>query len=317
MGILRGIAGVLRAGPLAAAAGVAYSAAVVDHDLPLPSPLAAEPTLEDVAGRGSVAFYRRGPVDAPPVLLVHSVNAAASSAEMRPLFDELSHDSAVTAVDLPGYGRSDRLQITYDIDTMTAGVVAALESIDRPSHVVALSLGAEFAARAELLRPDLVASLTLISPTGFRTAGPSRAEWLGTLLRTPVLGQALFDALTSRVSIEYFLGKSFVGEVDPALASYAYISAHQPNARFAPAVFLSGSLFTQNVREELYGLVAAPTQVLFDQDAYSSFEELAPFTSQQPNWTARRIANTRGLPHFDATAETVKAIREFIDGAGN
>lgn len=307
----------IKSAPLAALAGVAYSAAAVDHDLPLPSPVAADPTFLSVTGNGLIAVYRRGPEDAPPVLLVHSVNAAASAAEMRPLFDELALDHAVTALDLPGYGKSDREPIEYDIDVMTSAVVTALEHIGRPTHVVALSLGSEFAARAETRRPDLVASLTLISPTGFQAREGRPPEKLGDLLRMPVIGRAAFDALTSRISIEHFLSKSFVGAVDPGLATYAYITSHQPNARFAPASFLSGQLFTERATDTLYSKVTAPTQILYDEDPHSGFEKLAPFTSRHDGWTASRVPNTRGLPHFDAREATVAGIRDFVAAAAH
>lgn len=302
----------LKAAPFAAAAGIGYSAKFVDHDLPLPDPVAAEPTVVTTPGGGHVALYRRGPSEAAPVLLVHSVNAAASAAEMRPLFDSLALNFSVTALDLPGYGKSYRHPIVYDIDHMTNGVVAALEDIGRPTHVIALSLGAEFAARAATIHPDLVASLTLISPTGFDGGNSVPPEKLGDVLRMPVIGQALYDGLTSRVSINYFLAKSFADEVDPGLSSYGYLTAHQPNARFAPAAFLSGKLFTRNATEALYSHVTAPALVLFDQDAYSSFAELAPFTSQHDSWTAQRIEGTKGLPQFDEPDATVDAIISFI-----
>lgn len=302
----------LKAMPLAGIGGVAYSALAVNHDLPLPSPVAAEPVFIQNPGFGKVALYKRGPDVAPSVLLVHSVNAAASSAEMRPLFDQLALNYAVTALDLPGYGRSDRDAVDYDIDMMTSAVVAALEHIDRPTHVVALSLGSEFASRAETIRPDLVSSLTLISPTGFRTDLSSPPEKLGDVLRLPIVGQAIYDALTSKPAIRYYLGKSFVGEVDPGLTTYAYTTSHQPNARFAPAAFLSGKLFTKMATRTLYSQVSAPVQVLYDEDPYSSFDELAPFTSSHDGWTARRIPGTRGLPQFDETRQTVDAIEKFI-----
>ncbi len=301
----------LKTAPLAAAAWIVYSSWFVDHDLPLPDPLAAEPTYVD-SGRGPFALYRRGPSNAPSVLLVHSVNAAASAAEMRPLFDRLALDHDVIAMDLPGYGKSDRTAMVYDIDTMTGGVQTALESIGRPSHIVALSLGAEFAARAETIQPELVASLTLISPTGFSADDVAPPGQLGDVLRTPIIGQALFDALTSKPSIDYFLSKSFTGEVDPGLSSYAYLTAHQPNAVYAPASFLAGTLFTRNAVETLYDRVSSPVLVLFDEDPYSLFDELAPFTSRKEAWTAQRIPDTCGLPHFDAPDETADAIRRFI-----
>ncbi len=302
----------LKLSPLAAAGGVAYSATMVDHDLPLPSPVAVEPSFVAIPGRGRVAFYQHGPAGAPPVLLVHSVNAAASAAEMRPLFDVLGTKFAVTALDLPGYGRSDREPISYDTGHMTAAVVAALESVGRPCHIVALSLGAEFAAKAETLRPDLVASLTMISPTGFGTDDAVPPQRLGDFIRTPVIGQALYDALVSRPSLNFYLAKSFVGDIDPGLLSYSYLTSHQPNARFAPAAFLSGVLFTRHATEVIYSRVTAPTRVLFDEDPYSSFAELAPFTSRTDNWGAVRIPGTRGLPQFDALDRTVDAITDFI-----
>ncbi|NNF64017.1 MAG: alpha/beta fold hydrolase [Acidimicrobiia bacterium] len=302
----------LKAAPWAMAAGIAYSSKFVDHNLPLPDPVATAPDFAQIPGRDRVALYRRGRDEAQAVLLVHSVNAAASAAEMRPLFDRLSTDFAVAALDLPGYGKSDRSPIEYTVDHMTAGVVAALEDIGRPTHVVALSLGSEFAARAETLRPDLVASLTLLSPTGFGGSDSAPPEKLGDILRTPVIGQAIYDGLTTRLSIDYFLAKSFVGDVDPALSSYGYLTAHQPNARFAPAAFLSGKLFTRRPTETLYRNVKAPTLVLFDEDNYSSFDELAPFTSRHEAWTAQRIEGTKGLPHFDKPEETVEAIIDFI-----
>ncbi len=302
----------LKAAPIAAAAGIGYSAKFVDHDLPLPDPVAADPTFVTTPGGGNVALYRGGPSEATPILLVHSVNAAASAAEMKPLFDHLALDFSVTALDLPGYGKSDREPIEYDIDHMTDGVVAAIEDIGRPTHVIALSLGAEFAARAATIRPDLVASLTLISPTGFGGGDSAPPEKLGNVLRMPVIGQALYDGLTSQPTINYYLAKSFVSDVDPGLSSYSYLTAHQPNARFAPAAFLSGKLFTRNATETLYAKVTAPTLVLFDEDAYSSFAELAPFTSQHDLWTAQRIEGTKGLPQFDAPDATLRAIAAFI-----
>ena len=303
----------LKAMPLVAAGAIGYSAKMVDHHLPLPDPVAAEPTFVMTPAGGKVALYRRGPGEASPILLVHSVNAAASAAEMRPLFDGLSLNYSVTALDLPGYGKSDREETVYDIDHMTGGIVAALEDIDRPTHVIALSLGAEFAARASIVRPDLVASLTLISPTGFGGGNSAPPEKLGDILRIPLIGQALFNGLTSQPIIDYYLAKSFVGDIDPGLSSYSYLTAHQPNARFAPAAFLSGKLFTRNAPETLYTNVVAPTLVLFDEDAYSSFVELAPFASQHDAWTAQRIEGTKGLPQFDAVDATVEAITEFIE----
>lgn len=75
-------------------------------------------TLSGDAGR--IAVYAGG--SGPPVLLVHSVNALASAAEVRPLFEALRHSHSVYAMDLPGYGLSDRLPSAYRVGDMCSAI---------------------------------------------------------------------------------------------------------------------------------------------------------------------------------------------------
>ncbi len=54
---------------------------------------------------GPLSYYARGA--GKPVLLIHSINAAASAYEMRPIYERIV-DARVFAPDLPGFGFSDR-----------------------------------------------------------------------------------------------------------------------------------------------------------------------------------------------------------------
>jgi NAD(P)-dependent dehydrogenase (short-subunit alcohol dehydrogenase family) len=77
----------------------------------LPSPLAA--TRREISGTaGRLALYEAG--SGAPVLLIHSINAAASAYEVRPLFERLSATHRVFAIDLPGYGGSQQGERHYD-----------------------------------------------------------------------------------------------------------------------------------------------------------------------------------------------------------
>ncbi|MGB0331148.1 MAG: iron dependent repressor, metal binding and dimerization domain protein, partial [Planctomycetota bacterium] len=53
---------------------------------------------------------------APPWLLVHSINAAASSAELAPLAQRLSAQASVALLDLPGFGDAPRPCHRYAIE---------------------------------------------------------------------------------------------------------------------------------------------------------------------------------------------------------
>ena len=63
---------------------------------------------------GPLSYYRDGPQDAAPLLLIHSVNAAGSAYEMKPIYEHFRSRRAVYAPDLPGFGFSDRSDRAYD-----------------------------------------------------------------------------------------------------------------------------------------------------------------------------------------------------------
>ena len=267
----------------------------------------------DVPGAGRVAVYRsESTVQATPVLLVHSVNAAASAYEMRTLFAHLAQDRPVVALDLPGYGLSERADREYTPTVMIEALTAVLDSIDEPAHVVASSLGAEFAAQMALLRPDWTRTLTMLSPTGFgraRAKSPDVESNLTRILDVEPVAQLLFRALTAEPVIRWYLAKNFVGDVDPGLVAYANMTAAQPGAHHAPFAFIKGRLFTADVLERVYAAVTCPTLVLYDRDPYTDFADLPAFVASHQNWEAERIPGTAGLPHIEAPESTVRTMQ--------
>ena len=164
---------------------IAYSTLVIDHHLPLSPAIEADQQTLTTDAAGTLNVYTdRSPTTASgvfdgagrPLLLIHSVNAAASAFEMRPIFDHYRGQRPVYALDLPGYGFSDRTDAAQTPEAFAGAIVDVIDKvIGEPADVIALSLGCEFAARAALQRPDLFHSLAFISPTGFNAAGTGRA----------------------------------------------------------------------------------------------------------------------------------------------
>jgi pimeloyl-ACP methyl ester carboxylesterase len=295
---------------VATAAGsvIAWSRFGVDHDLDLGQSVDGERfDVGDGVG-GTIAAYRSLAGDGAPVLLIHSVNAAASAYEMKPLFEHVRSRRPVFALDLPGYGHSTRGDRNYTPQLMADAISSVLESIEAPAHVVALSLSSEFAARVAIRNPDRFLSLTMISPTGFGSAGGSTPR-IGGVLRVPLWSQALFDVIASRHSIEFFLSRSFSGPVDPGMVEHAYRTSHRPGARFAPLAFLSGELFSRDAVDLLYRHVEVPSLILYDRDPFTGFVRLPEFlTDAGGEWSAVRVPDTLGLPHWDDLARTAAGL---------
>jgi pimeloyl-ACP methyl ester carboxylesterase len=308
----------------AAVAGwIAYSAIGIDHNLPLPPAIDAD--QERFVGQKSrfLNVYVDRSASGRPLVLIHSINAAGCSYEMRPLFQRYRSERPVYALDLPGFGSSERADRVYTPDLYADAILDLLTlKVKEPADVVALSLSSEFAARVALQHPELFHSLTLISPTGFtarenrrvsqRANEEGRSSFAYRLLSFPLWGKAFYDLLATRRSIHYFLDMSFVGPVDPGLEAYDYLTAHQPGARFAPLYFVSGALFTRDASESLYDqLTDVPVLALYDRDAFVRFDALAEVVDRHDNWHSARIAPTLGLPQFEQPDATALAINTF------
>lgn len=266
--------------------------------------------VSDVAG--VLTYYVDTSATGRPLVLIHSVNAAASSFEMKPLFDHYRGSRPVYALDLPGFGFSERSDREYTIEMYVTAIETLLqEVVGEPADVVALSLGSEFAAAAAVRNPALVHSLTLLSPSGLRNYDGRPPETALTLGSVPGLGQLIYDGLTSRRGLSFFLNMNFEGEINQAVLDYAFDTSHQPGARYAPFYFVGGRLFNYDVTDSVYLAVEVPTLVIYDQDPNVTFDRLNEVLEKNDNWQADRIAPTRGLPHWEALEATVAALDRF------
>lgn len=77
----------------------------------LPAPVSGDRVALQLPGFGQVVGFVAG--QGAPLLLLHSVNAAASAAEVRTLHEHFRHSRTVLSIDLPGYGLSDRPDLAY------------------------------------------------------------------------------------------------------------------------------------------------------------------------------------------------------------
>lgn len=305
---------------------LAYSRFGIDHDVPMP--LAIDAEQERFKGSGEVGFmsyYVDRSGDGTPLVLIHSINAAATSYEMRPIFQRFRGSRPLYALDLPGFGFSERADRVYSVEGYTQAILDFLQKkVGAPAHVVALSLGSEFAARAAHLRPEWFRTLTMISPSGFtdrsKTRVSQRARQTGTssgayrVLANPMWSQGFYDLLATRPSIYGFLQLSFNGQVDRGLAEYDILTAHQRGARFAPLYFVSGTLFSPTICEDVYDHLRLPVLVLYDRDAFVRFDTLPQVVATHSNWRAVRLTPTKGLPQFEQMDAVATALESFWRG---
>lgn len=313
----------LAAIPFAAAAGwVAYSRLAIDHDRNLPPPVPGRRlALGGAAGR--LALHVEGPADGQPLLLLHSINAAASAFEVRPLYERYGTERPVYALDLPGFGFSSRDKRSYTPRLMTDAIHAAVAAIrarhgGTPVDVVGLSLTCEYLARAALERPEDYRSLGLISPTGFDRvlSGEGKAQAnrrnpvIAAVLSVPWIGGPLFDLFVSKPSMRKFLERTWGSKhIDEALFHYDQLTAHQPGARHAVMAFIAGTLFPDDATR-VYKLLELPIWTCHGtRGVFTDFRREAEIAGR-PNWHFASY-DTGAFPQFERLGELVEDYDAF------
>lgn len=174
----------------------------------------SRPAFVEVDGR-RVRVRVEGDPRNPPVLLIHGIGRSLE--DWDPQYERLSGDYRVIAVDVPGFGFSDRPDGPITLSTFAKGTLGAVDALGetRPLHIIGNSLGGAIALQTLASRPERVASLALINSAGFG----SEVTPLLRLLAVPVIGP-LSTKRTTRSAARMLERACFN---DPALATEARI----------------------------------------------------------------------------------------------
>ncbi len=311
-------------------AAAAREASTAWRDAELPAPVSGQ--RHEIAGPlGRLTYYSAGPeADSalPPLLLVHSINAAGSAYEVKPLYEHYRATRTVYALELPGFGHSERSRRVYSVRLMTDAILLMVREIhgvhgSGPIDALAVSLSSEFLARAISEMPLAFRSAALVSPTGFRARdkatkwrdGTRGMPWLHSLFEFPLWSEGFFRLLTSRASIGYFLKKTWGSDnYDRGLAGYDYLTTHQPGAQHAPYYFVSGFLFSEDILR-IYQTLTLP--VWMSHGVRGDFVDYSAKDSVQgrANWSID-VFPTGAMPHFENEGAFIARYDAFLDGAG-
>ena len=263
---------------------------------PLEPPLSGTPRTYRWRGM-DVSYVEAGDEDAPTLVLLHGINAAGSAGEFREVFSELAEDYHVVAPDLPGFGLSDRPALYYS---------PALYE-DFVGDFLAYTVAA--AGRDDVS----VSRLVLICPTV--RGGPEPNEWLRELVRAPVVGEALFNLIASRPSISYFNDDH--GYYDPSKAGddwedYEWRTAHQENARFAPASFISGYLNSDIDLGESLAELGVPTTLVWGRESDITPLKDGRELAETADCTLVVFDDAMLLPHVEFPNAFVETVRDAL-----
>ena len=309
---------------LAGGAGVAALAAVNasirrQASEPDNSALRGEPRFFDWK-YGRVFFKTAGPSGSkPPLVFVHGIGAGSSSFMWRKNFDALAQDFQVFAIDLLGFGFSDKpVNAPYSADLYVELITDFIREVcGYPVTLIASSLGAAYAVRIADEHPELVSSLVLNAPAGgesFRNRpGMAGAAFYG-LLQSPVLGTSFHNVMASERSIRDYARRHLFYDhrrVTDRLVAHLYATSHQSGAQHAMAAFVAGYLNT-DMRGAFARLAQPSILVWGKQDLLSPIENSEALLRLNPQARLEVFDYCRMMPEQEHPERFNELVREAL-----
>jgi pimeloyl-ACP methyl ester carboxylesterase len=266
----------------------------------------------DVGGT-RIYYHRSG--RGQPVVLLHGY--LVSHWQWRHVIPRLALEHDVIALDLPGFGESDRPPPTafpYDPRGFADTVVAVLDRLGiAHASLMGHSMGGGVALYVAARRPERVTRLVLVDPLVYRYRVPLE----GKLLRIPGVGSLLFKTAFSRSLVARYMRDRVYRDpalVTPDWVDYVWQRANRPGGLAAAHATLRFATDPEIIAGSVRA-VRAPTLVVWGAD-----DRLFP--SRWAERLAGEIAGAKAIvtpvcghsPPEERPEEFLRSIVPFLHG---
>jgi pimeloyl-ACP methyl ester carboxylesterase len=182
-----------------------------------------------------VAYHEAGQGGpGPEVLLVHGLGS--NMLVWTRVVGALSGTHRVVAIDLPGYGQSQKASYQYSMAFFARVVDRVIDRLGmRRPVIVGHSMGGQIAVTHALMFPGRASALVLAAPAGFEEFEPGEASWMAEVVSKEFLKATLPDAAYANLANNFsgdvprealFMWRHRVQIIDgPEFDDYAYANA--------------------------------------------------------------------------------------------
>jgi len=143
-------------------------------------------------GSQNIFYFEAGKENDPVIFMIHGLGDEADT--WRHVIPSLAEDYHIIAIDLPGFGRSDKPHRKYSPKFLLESIVAVMDKLELTSPIlIGSSLGGILSQKLALDYPDRIAGLILVGGS-FLQIEPMQ-DWSLRLMQVPLLGKWLYTRL--------------------------------------------------------------------------------------------------------------------------
>ena len=137
------------------------------------------------------------------VILVHGL--ASNAGFWRYNIPELSKHYRVIAVDLPGYGKSQKSDYAYSISFYAEQLKSLIEELNLKNVIlVGHSMGGQIGIKFAIKYPDALSKLILASPAGFEEFQRGEGDWLRSVMTIKFIKATSEEGIRRNLSNNFY-----------------------------------------------------------------------------------------------------------------
>ncbi len=266
-------------------------------------------------------YYEAGDPKQPTILMIHGLGDEADT--WRHVFLPLAKQFHVIAVDLPGFGRSDKPALDYTPDFMQSAIMALLETLQIQNVIlIGSSLGAILSHSLALTHPEKVVGLILADGGLLQTTRMGDRSL--TLMAIPLLGEWFYTHLRKNPQAAYDSLRPVYRDLDSlpkADRDFLFTRVNrrvwsngQRRAYFSTLRKLTPWVVKaqKGLKERLANLQTPTLIIRGEADSLFSEENAQAILQSQPNAILTSLPGTGHLPQQEDPQTFLKIVLDWL-----
>ncbi|MEJ5304117.1 MAG: alpha/beta hydrolase [Bacteroidales bacterium] len=149
-----------------------------------------------------IAYMEAG-TSGPVVIFIHGLGSYAPAWKRN--LEELSKNNRCIAIDLPGYGKSDKFPHSGRMSFYAGIIKELIAELNLGSVFLAgHSMGGQIAITTALLYPEQVKGLILVAPAGFETFTPGQKQWFRDIMTPKGVKLTTAEAIQTNLVTNFY-----------------------------------------------------------------------------------------------------------------
>lgn len=240
----------------------------------------------------------------PPLLMVHGLGSNLKAWDkIIPLL--LPHYRCI-ALDLPGYGLSDRGEYAFNVPFFAETLLQFIQALQLPrTTLIGHSMGGQISLEAALMAPDKFSGLILLAPAGFERFNAAAKTWLRNVYQPELLLSLSALQIERNFHLNFYqfpMDARFM--INDRMALRADEVAYRRYCEMIPKCVMG--MLDHPVFERLPD-IRLPSLVLFGQK-----DQLIPNKMINPNLTTEQVAREGASQLPDARLHLLPSCGHFI-----